>query len=185
MFAPSRVKCRRNLYNVPHWFRQQNADWLLKEQTLSIYVQNQYNPAGSDIQLLSTDLSWGRIKAWWVKSCSNKDSVQGNSSETIQPVGAQTTKKLHSKTVTRCSPTQINICITISFMGLLPVAAWEAMVCASGGGLVSCVCPDFDERCSTHRRSAHPCSPRPSEALGRKRKHQRENHDQCRWITTD
>lgn len=49
--------------------------------------------------------------------------------------------------------------------GLLPVAVWEATVCASGGGHVSCVCPDYDERCSTHRKSTHPCSPRPSGAL--------------------
>lgn len=64
-------------------------------------------------------------------------------------------------------------------MGLLPVAAWQAMACVSGGGLGSCVGPDFDERCSTHRKSTHPCSPRPSEALRGKRKPQSENHDTC------
>lgn len=55
----------------------------------------------------------------------------------------------------------------------LPVAAWEATACASGVGLVSCVCPGSGERCSTHRKSTHPCSQRPSEALRRKRK---KNH---------
>lgn len=63
-----------------------------------------------------------------------------------------------------------------SLMGWLPVAAWEAMVCASGGGLESCVCPDFDERCSTRHRSTRPCSLRPSEALRGKRRLPSENY---------
>lgn len=69
----------------------------------------------------------------------------------------------------------------------LPVAAWEATACASGVGLVSCVCPGSGERCSTHRKSTHPCSPRPSEALRRKRekKPQSENHDTLSDLTDE
>lgn len=46
-----------------------------------------------------------------------------------------------------------------------PAAVWEAMACASGGGLASCASPDFDEHCSTRHKSTRLCSPRPSEAL--------------------
>lgn len=45
------------------------------------------------------------------------------------------------------------------------------MACASGDGPGSCVCPDFDERCSTHHRSTPPCSRRPSEVLQQKAFH--------------
>lgn len=49
--------------------------------------------------------------------------------------------------------------------GCVPGAAWEATVCASGGGLGNCACPGFDEHCSTRRKSTPPCSLRPSEDL--------------------
>lgn len=43
------------------------------------------------------------------------------------------------------------------------------MACVSGGGLGSCVFPNFDEHCSTRHKSTHPCSQRPSEVLQGKR----------------
>lgn len=91
-------------------------------------------------------------------NCCQQRGLRGISGETMQ-------QKM-------CTITQTNINVNKRFpcMGLLPVAVWEARVCASGGGLVSCVCPDFDEHCSTHRKSTHPCSPRPSEALRGKKK---------------
>lgn len=135
--------------------------WLVVNSSPHFLYLNQTDASQwSDVQLLSTRTAWS----------------QGHFRR--------------DNTTKMCTFTQthINVNKTFSCMGLLPVAVWEARVCASGGGLVSCVCPDFDEHCSTHRKSTHPCSPRPSEALRGKKKttkwKSRRSQSSNWWIDT-
>lgn len=148
---------------MTHWFPLQNADGLLTGPFLNKHFlfldKNQYNSVRSDVQLWSIDFSWA--KRHWPAECEpavKEDHVQGEDDH--EDISASDNSLPTKK---QMFPARES----------LPVAAWEATACASGVGLVSCVCPGSGERCSTHRKSTHPCSPRPSEALRRKRK---KNH---------